>query len=387
MNILYYTWNEVTRDDMIETLRCSGHTVNVVSYSLKSYTQDAGFVSFMETKLREDRFDCIFTANFLPVLSKIAFRSRIIYIAWVYDCPCLTLYSEMIYNPYNYIFHFDRTAVEKLKNRGVRNVWHQPLAVHSARLNQLVAHAVPTQKLLVPGISFLGNLYTDEYNFLDQITGLSAYQKGFIQAVIDAQLRIRGADLIAEAFPEAFLSEVLGLLDLRLEEELQVDGRELLLEMIRKKAAVVERRELLSLLSGAFPTVLYSQSDSSRLPRVENRGYLNYSVEMPVMFYHAKINLNITLRSIASGISLRALDILGAGGFLLSDYQPELAEYFKDGEEVVLYDGRADLVEKARYYLEHEEARRQIAQNGCRKVRERFDYGQAWKNIFSTVFG
>ena len=40
------------------------------------------------------------------------------------------------------------------------------------------------------------------------------------------------------------------------------------------------------------------------------------------------------------------MDILGAGGFLLSNYQPELAEYFEDGKEVVMYHSRADLVEK-----------------------------------------
>ena len=57
---------------------------------------------------------------------------------------------------------------------------------------------------------------------------------------------------------------------------------------------------------------------------------------MPLIFRESKINLNITLRSITSGMPLRALDIMGAGGFLLSNYQQELAENYIDGEELVL---------------------------------------------------
>lgn len=387
MNILYYTWNEITRDDMTDTLRALGHTVKTVCYALSSYTQDAGFVAFIEKELSLERYDCMITANYLPVLSKISFRNQMIYIAWVYDCPCLTLYSEMVYNPYNFIFHFDRTAAAGLRKRGVRNVWHQPMAVHTARLEALTAKPCTNGKLVNQEISFLGNLYTDAYNSIDRIQGLSDYQKGFIQAVIASQLTMWGADLIGEAFPEEFLSGVLKRIAIDMEEEVRLDSRELLLDMVRKKASVMERQELLALLSTQFKTTLYSQSDSSMLPGVQNRGYLNYSLEMPVMFYHTKINLNITLRSIFSGISLRALDIMGAGGFLLSNYQPELAAYFEDGKEVVLYYDRQDLMDKARYYLAHDAERAEIAANGHQKVKEQFDYAHAWKNIFSTVFG
>ena len=38
------------------------------------------------------------------------------------------------------------------------------------------------------------------------------------------------------------------------------------------------------------------------------------------MFANSKVNLNITLRNIKTGIPLRALDIMGAGGFLLTNY-------------------------------------------------------------------
>ena len=131
---------------------------------------------------------------------------------------------------------------------------------------------------------------------------------------------------------------------------------------------------------------LYTGSADNMLYHVENRGYLDYNTQMPVMFNSSKINLNITLRSIQSGISLRALDIMGAGGFLISNWQPELAECFEEGKEVVMYYDRNDLMSKIEYYLQNEDERMKIAENGQKKIIEQFDYSCAWKKIFGVVF-
>lgn len=66
----------------------------------------------------------------------------------------------------------------------------------------------------------------------------------------------------------------------------------------------------------------------------KKRGYIDYMKEMPVMFANSKVNLNITLRNIRTGIPLRALDIMGAGGFLLTNYCYELSEYMNDGDDL-----------------------------------------------------
>jgi hypothetical protein len=206
------------------------------------------------------------------------------------------------------------------------------------------------------------------------------------ELLLRAQLQFQGCDLLEEAIPKPFMSELLGLVKFNLDSELMLSDENVMLGILRKNATVIERKEILELLSEHFQTVLYSQSDSSMLPLVENRGYLDYSTQMPVMFNQSSININITLRCILSGISLRALDIMGAGGFLLSNYQPELAEFFEDGKEMVMFYDRKDLLEKTRYYLLHDDERREIAANGRKKVEELFDYSYAWERIFGEVF-
>ena len=43
-------------------------------------------------------------------------------------------------------------------------------------------------------------------------------------------------------------------------------------------------------------------------------------------------------------------DVLGAGGFLMTNYQAEIPLYFKEGEDLICFDGVEDLAEKAGYY-------------------------------------
>ena len=74
------------------------------------------------------------------------------------------------------------------------------------------------------------------------------------------------------------------------------------------------------------------------------------------------------MRGIKSGIPLRAFDIMGAGGFLLSNYQEGFLEYFVPGEDFVYYESKEDLLAKVEYYLSHDEERKAIARNGHEKV-------------------
>ena len=107
---------------------------------------------------------------------------------------------------------------------------------------------------------------------------------------------------------------------------------------------------------------------------------------MPYIFRNSRINLNITMRSIKSGIPLRGMDICAAGGFLLSNYQEDMYDIFVPGEDVVLYESQDDLLAKCRYYLTHESERQQIAANGYGKVAEKCSYDVRLEEMFAEVF-
>ena len=58
----------------------------------------------------------------------------------------------------------------------------------------------------------------------------------------------------------------------------------------------------------------------------------------------------------------------------MTNYQPEILEHFEIGVDLEAYTGLDELMEKCAYYLTHEAERKQIAQNGYRKVKEKHTY-------------
>ena len=153
--------------------------------------------------------------------------------------------------------------------------------------------------------------------------------------------------------------------------------------MLNAEITARDREKLLEVAANEGNVNLYSESQYSRIQnnkKITYTGIIDYEKGMPAVFRGSKINLNITLRSITSGIPLRALDIMGAGGFLMSNYQAELSEYFIDGKDMVLFDSPEDMQWKIRYYLKHDDERQQIAKNGFEKVkRKRQDMGERWR--------
>ena len=114
-------------------------------------------------------------------------------------------------------------------------------------------------------------------------------------------------------------------------------------------------------------------------------GPVDYYDTMPYVFKCSKINLNITLKSIINGIPLRAFDIMGCGGFLLTNYQDDFVKYFTPGEDLVIYENQSDFLYKIKYYLAHEDERMQIAENGYTKVKNLHSFKIRLNKIMDIV--
>jgi hypothetical protein len=62
--------------------------------------------------------------------------------------------------------------------------------------------------------------------------------------------------------------------------------------------------------------------------------------------------------------NMRLFEATGVGTLLMTDEKENLGELFEVGKEIVTYSDADDLVDKVRYYLEHDEERERIAQAG-----------------------
>jgi glycosyltransferase involved in cell wall biosynthesis len=65
---------------------------------------------------------------------------------------------------------------------------------------------------------------------------------------------------------------------------------------------------------------------------------------------------------------LRHFEVPGCGAFQITNHNPELADLFKAGKEVVFYKDNKDLCAKVAYYLSHEKERKAIAAAGYKRA-------------------
>ena len=107
--------------------------------------------------------------------------------------------------------------------------------------------------------------------------------------------------------------------------------------------------------------------------------------QMPEVFKRSRVNLNISRRGMRSGVPLRAFDIMGSGGFLLSNYQSDFLDMFKPGEDFVYYESKEDMLDKIGYYLAHEEERKAIARNGHEKVAAAHTYRHRVREMLDGI--
>ena len=81
-------------------------------------------------------------------------------------------------------------------------------------------------------------------------------------------------------------------------------------------------------------------------------------------------------------LRLREFEAPMSGALYLTEDQPELAEYFEPGKEVLTYTDRDDLLEKVRYVLGHPEHAERIRRAGLERARRE----HTWQHRFGQLF-
>lgn len=383
MRILFYMWDAVTEADAAEYMRQLGISVITLSKKIQSYNEDDELRKIVDEICRTNNFEYIFSFNYFPLLSKIAMEKGIGYIAWVYDSPHITLNSKTIINDCNFIFHFDYYEYSRMKKMGITNVFYLPMAVNADRLSR---QEKKYGKGYCHDVSFIGNMYSGQEDLWTQIQYLPEGLKGYLEGGMKVQSQLFGYDVLDQLINEKVWKEIEKYVSLKMSEEYFSDERQQFVEgILRRHITATERKSILNAVSEIAPTVIYSSRKTPELLRIKNMGWADYETKMPEVFKRSKINLNITLRSIHSGIPLRVMDIMGAGGFALSNFQLEMQNFFRIGEELESFSNTEECLEKVSFYLKHETARERIAVRGCQKVRNEFNYAVQLRQLFRMM--
>lgn len=373
MKILFYRYGSICEPDLTAAFSEYGFEITEVTEEIhnKAFSPQEG-VALVSRILMEQPFDAVFSMNFYPFLAEVCNVMKLRYLCLVVDSPVMELYSASVRHPWNRIFLFDRTLYQEISPMNPSCVFHLPLAVNVAQKQQAIAAASPAcKKRFTSDISFVGSLYTEKCPF-NNLTDPPDKLRGYLNGLIEAQLRIYGYYLIDDVLSEDvvadFKQHTTDFPDFPYASAL-TDRVCVSQYYIGSRITTLERSRMLAMLSDSFSVDLYTASNTDALPHIHAKGTVKTLTEMPVIFHESRINLNMTAKSIRSALPLRVWDILGCGGFCLTNYQSELSDYFTIGEDLETYSSAEELKEKCGYYLAHENRRREIAQNALENVR------------------
>ena len=390
MNILFYRYDSICEPDIIAGFKTLGHNVTEITEEIynKKITPAEG-VEIVKHALFKGQYDFVFSVNFYPFISEVCNIIKIRYLCWTVDSPVLELYASSVTNPWNRIFLFDLAQYETFHPLNPDCVFHMPLASNPARWNHVITSASPAQVAhFSKNVAFVGSLYTEKCPY-DELKDAPAYLTGFLEGIMSAQQKIYGHNFIEEVLPDeivlAFKAHHPNFY-IAPETATCSDRTIMAQKYIDVKISAMERLHTMKLLGSRYQVDLYTGSDTTGLP-VINHGFANTLTEMPLIFHNSKINLNMTSKSIHSGIPLRVFDVLGCEGFLITNYQAELPEYFSLGNDLEYYTTDDELLAKVDYYLCHESDRREIAHNGLECVLKYHNYPERLLDMIALAYG
>ena len=395
MEILFYRYNSICEPDILQVFTDFGITVHTEKMEMtdKHITPKQCATKITEW-LTVHPLAFVFSVNFFPAISYTCNHFKVPYVCWSVDSPVPELFSNALMNEWNRIFLFDKAQYEFFRPLNPEHIFHLPLATNVKRWENVILNMTEDDHAKYDAdVSFVGSLYTEKCRY-DTLIGsgsapstvgsdgnpansgnarpvISPYTQGFVDGLIEAQLKVYGYNFISDNLADRVIDEIACAdPDFYEGSDTYTDTRRYLVshQYIGMKLAAVERERTLNRLAQHFHVALYTHSDTSPLNGVDCRGGVHTLTEMPKVFHASKINLNITMRPIETGLSLRVWDILGCGGFLLTNYQAETPEYFEIGKDLETYESIEELEQKVQYYLTHEEERIQIAIRGYEKV-------------------
>lgn len=384
MHILLYERNAYNQSDFTNALKEAGIKISTFQYKFDDKNRDDAFLSSFIKLLKDTTFDTVFSINYYPLLAEGCYQTNTKYISWSYDCPLdVRNIEDTLGFSTNYVFLFDKIQAYTYIDKGFENVYHLPLAINTNRLDQMKPTHYHASKY-GGDVAFVGSLYESVYPELIKI--LPDYIKGYLDSMCETQLLLYGCFFLDNTITSELLDSINKVYhEVYPKENFHIIREELSFTMATQ-ITNYERTRLLKMLSLIPDTKINLFSKNSLEDKsIINKGTVAYLNEMPYVFKTNKINLNISLKCIQSGIPLRALDILGCGGFLLSNYQPELLEYFTPNVDCAVYSSMEEAKELTKYYLKHEEERKKIARHGYETAKEYFNYEKQLKQIFEVV--
>lgn len=384
------TQGRIEEQNIIAALRKLGYEVVEYPEKLDMFLLDDAVMEQVTRFVREQGITHMLSIHLFNLLAVVSDRTGVKYIAYIWDAPYLRLYSPFGKVPTCYYSLFDKLDYERFRAAGIENVFYCPLAVNADRER---AWNRKTEKALGGGymhdVCFLGRLYEDNH-YDTHIHEIPIDMRNYFESIFEeAAFKWDGVNRIYGKTGQELLDYIhLRNPNFKIDTVLDIDDVQAFESFyLVRKIANIERIAVLNTLAEEYSVWLHTTSkvDPALLGKVHLGPAVFPGDATSLLFAGSKINLNISLKGIEMGTPQRIMNVLAAGGFMLSSYGPETAELFEEDRELVMFRTPEELFDKVGYYLCHEKERQAIARRGHDKVLTCYTYEKAIKKIMDWV--
>lgn len=363
-----------------------GHEIAVYPKPMESVYGDEKEEKALKTFLENSRVDLVISTIFSVAMAQQTHKLGIKYAVYGMDSPMYATYLPVIPHYDNcYLFYFDYREYQMVRQMGYTNAYYLPLAGDIKSAEDLVITDEEIEKYKC-NISFIGSLYSE--NIYDEhINEIPANaQQALAEIMKQSAFKWDGKDRIGELLTPGLVQTIKYMCPEIINGQYKMpDEYYLKTYFLERKLTHIERTCLMELLAEQYDIHLYTWENQKVPDGIRRFPALHSQWDALKVFYSSKININITLRSIESGIPARVFDIMSVGGFVISNYQEEIPQLFEEDKEIVTFKTPEELLEKVDYYLKHDEERMRIGINGYQKVKQCYTYEHQLHKIISVI--
>jgi len=150
----------------------------------------------------------------------------------------------------------------------------------------------------------------------------------------------------------------------------------------------ISQEDMIKVFSESKINLNLSKGSLSNIPRSLMRILLERSKNKRVRFRNPKYwigEFKSFLGKKRNQIKGRNFEILGCGGFLITEKANDIKSYYESGKEIITYESLGDLIKKIKYYLKNEKEREKIAMAGYERTLKEHTYEKRFNKIFKTI--
>lgn len=324
------------------------------------------------------RPDYVLTINFNQFIAQVCELLQIPYLAWVIDTPCYSVYDQAVNQPHSFTFLYDAAIALRLRARGVRQVYHLPVAGNAPRMA-----APPGQEQGGHDVSFVANLTRTEYRTWI-LPRLSEPTRTHCTRLIDSLDEPGDTFRLAEQIDASLVDAVTRESGYQLTGDHYLSVAEKLAYLLGREHSWQERIGVVNQLEQRFAMGVHGNAEWQDVIGCY-AGHADHFSQMPGIFQASKINLNLSRSFVEYGLPMRIFDVLASGGFLVTNDKRDVRKLFTDGKDLVIFRDTQDLLDICGYYLNHEDERQAIAEQGRETVAQEHTFVSRMIDMFTTV--